>query len=180
MKNNRLLANFKKMLFCSIVLIVSSAFAQSDIFEVSRNGSLAELKVLYNKDNTIINKKNEQGYTPLTLACYNGNLEVAAFLIKKVDNLDGNSNYGTPLMAAVYKGHQKIVEILLNNKANPNVQDSQGGTAMHYAVLFKNYEIIKLLTKTNADFNIKNNVEKSAIDFAISFKDKKLNELLNL
>ena len=170
----------KTLVFSCLFLYSTFTFAQSDIFEVSRNGSLEEIKAIYNQDKELVNSKNEQGYTPLTLACYNGNLEVASFLVEKVSDINGNSNYGTPLMAAVYKSYDKIVTVLLKHNANPNIQDSQGGTAMHYAVLFKKYEIIKLLIDADADFNIQNNVKKSALDFAISYKDEKLNELLNI
>ena len=83
-------------------------------------------------------------------------------------------------MAAVYKGNDHLVTVLLKYNANANKQDLQGETAMHYAVLFKKYDIIKLLKEAKADFTIKNNVEKSALDFAISYKDEKLNELLNV
>ena len=169
------------ILFFSFLFLFSSlVFSQSDIFDISRNGTLEEIKAIYNQDKELVNSKNDQGYTPLTLACYKGNLEVAMFLVEKVSDINDNSNYGTPLMAAVYKGYDKIVAELLKHNANPNIQDSQGGTAMHYAVLFKKYEIIKLLLKAGADFNIQNNVKKSALDFAISYKDEKLNKLLNI
>lgn len=176
----KILSFTKMLLICSLFFGASLSFAQEDIFEISRSGSIEDITSLYKNDKASIDKKNEQGYTPLTLACYSGNIEVATFLAEKVENIDGNSNYGTPLMAAVYKNQAEIVEVLLNNNADPNIQDSQGGTAMHYAVLFKNYKIIELLKEADADFTIKNNVKKSAQDFAISYKDKKLNELLNL
>ncbi|RAJ16910.1 hypothetical protein LY08_00686 [Olleya aquimaris] len=170
----------KALLFSTLLMCSLFSYAQTDIFEVSRNGTLEDIEAIYKQDQQSINKKNDQGYTPLTLACYNGNVAVANFLAGKVDDINGNSNYGTPLMAAVYKGYTKIVAILLQHDANPNIQDKQGGTAMHYAVLFKKYDIIKLLVDADADFNIKNNANKSALDFAISYKDETLNELLNL
>lgn len=170
----------KSLLFSVLLLCSLIGYAQSDIFEVSRNGSLEEIQAIYNQDKSLIDSKNDKGYTPLTLACYNGNLEVANFLVEKVSDINGNSNYGTPLMAAVYKGYDKIVAVLLQHNANPNIQDAQGGTAMHYAVLFKKYDIVKLLVEADADFNIQNNVKKSALDFAISYNDENLNKLLNI
>ena len=172
---------FKTFLFSC--LFSYSAFSQLvsfDVFDVCRKGTLEEIKEIYKKNNELINCTNEQGYSPLTLACYNGNIAVASFLAERVSDIDGNSKYGTPLMAAVYKGNDHLVSVLLKYNANPNKQDLQGETAMHYAVLFKKYDIIKLLKEAKADFTIKNNVEKSALDFAISYKDEKLNELLNV
>lgn len=179
-KISSILSITKAKMFGCLFLFSILTFSQSDIFEISRNGSLEEIEAIYKLDKESINLKNEQGYMPLTLACYNGNLEVATFLVDKVLDINGNSDFGTPLMAAVYKGYDNIVEILLKYKADPNIQDSQGGTAMHYAVLFRKYKIIELLVEAGADFNIENDVKKSALDFAISYKDEKLNKLLNI
>ncbi|WP_370215048.1 ankyrin repeat domain-containing protein [Mesoflavibacter profundi] len=177
---------FKTNYLIRTTLIISCLFfnynvySQTDIFEISRTGSIEDIETLYSKDKNLINQKNEQGYTPLTIACYNGNSNVALFLADKVEDINGNSKFGTPLMAATYKGYDNIVKILLDNNAKTNLQDSQGATAMHYAVLFRNYKIIELLVNSNADFSIKNNVGKSAMDFAISYNDDTLNKLLNI
>ena len=177
---------FKTNYLIRATLIISCLFfnynvySQTDIFEISRTGSIEDIETLYSKDKNLINQKNEQGYTPLTIACYNGNSNVALFLADKVEDINGNSKFGTPLMAATYKGYDKIVKILLDNNAKTNLQDSQGATAMHYAVLFRSYKIIELLINSNADFSIKNNVGKSAMDFAISYNDDTLNKLLNI
>ncbi len=43
----------------------STTFAQKDVFAVSRNGSLLELKELIKSDIDCINKINENGYSTL-------------------------------------------------------------------------------------------------------------------
>ena len=57
----------------------------------------------------IINKTSKEGYSALTLACYYGREEHVIFLVDRVQNINGISKYGTPLMAAVVKGNSKIV-----------------------------------------------------------------------
>ena len=114
------------------------------------------------------------------MACYHGNYDVVKFLVNKVEDINANSDRGTPLMAAVFKKELSIVELLLKNNANPNIKDINGSTAMHYATMFKNYEIIKLLVDADSDFTIKDNNGKSALDFAKAYKDNKLNSILNL
>jgi len=163
------------LLFLPVLL-----YSQNDIFEVSRTGSLEDIAKLYEHDNNVINTKNENGYSVLTLACYSKNVEVVSFLIDKVKDINGNSIYGTPLMAATYKGSAEIVALLLNNNALTNIQDKNGETAAHLAVMFKKLEIIKLLVEADADFKIKNNKEKSPIDYAKMYNQKEINELLKL
>jgi len=143
-----------------------------NIFDVSRNGTVDELKKIYNNDPKSIYSKNENGYSPLTLACYNGNYDVVLFLVNKLDSIDVKSDYGSPLMAAVVKGETKIVSLLIENNANLNLTDKNGTTALHYAVMFRNYDIIKLLLEADADFNLKDNRNQSALDYALIFKDQ--------
>ncbi len=159
---------------------VCNLTAQNDVFDISRKGTLEAINKLYKANPSVINTTNEEGYSPLTLACYNGNTPIVEFLIDKVETIDGNSKFGTPLMAAVVKGNKEITHLLLKNKANPNIKDNKGTTAAHYAVMFKNYDIIKLLVEAKADFNVKDQNDKSPLDYAIMFKDDKINELLKL
>ncbi|MCR4953843.1 MAG: ankyrin repeat domain-containing protein [Treponema sp.] len=51
----------------------------------------------------------------------------------------------TPLHIACSKNHLAITEFLLDNKANPDVQDNDGYTPLHNAVRFGNPEIVDLL-----------------------------------
>lgn len=170
----------KLLLLLVVTLSCTSLFAQKDIFDISRSGTIEELEQLYKETPEIINTKNEVGYTPLILACYSGNEEAVSFLMNKVDNIDGTSTYGTPLMAAVFKGYIKIVSMLLKQGANPNVADNKGTTAAHYAVLLKNYNIVEQLVRAKANFDLKDNVGKSALDYAKTFNDEKLNKILQL
>jgi len=47
------------------LFVFSTTFAQKDVFAVSRNGSLLELKELIKSDIDCINKINENGYSTL-------------------------------------------------------------------------------------------------------------------
>lgn len=154
--------------------------SQNDVFEMSRHGSVEQLEKLYHANPELIMSKNDGGFTPLTLACYNGNLEVVKFLVSKLDDINVVSKFGTPLMAATYKGHTNIVQILLEHKANTDLQDDKGETVAHYAVFFKKYDIIKLLVRAKANFRIKNARNQTAIDYAKMNNDEKINNLLNL
>jgi ankyrin repeat protein len=164
-----------------ILFLVLSFFLQlqaQDVFQIARNGTVAEMKALSDKNPKVINEVSPEGYTPLILAVYNNNVEVAEFLIEKGADVNGNSKMGTPLMAAVVKNNQKCVEILLKNKADVSISDANGSTALHYAVMFKQEILIKLLIENKADINQKDQRNLSPLDYAMMTKDEKILNLL--
>ena len=153
--------------------------AQQDIFEIARSGTVDELqKILQNQPNSI-HSVNKDGYSLLTLATYRGNNKVAVFLIEKGADINGKSNYGTPLMAAIVKGNKEIAEVLVKHNADVSMTDASGNSALIYAVLFKQYDLIPLLLKAKADVHAKDIRGNSSLDYAKISGDEKLVELLN-
>ncbi|MDR2934106.1 MAG: ankyrin repeat domain-containing protein [Rickettsiales bacterium] len=63
----------------------------------------------------------------------------------------------TPLMIAAAEGHEEIVDILVEHKANPNAQNAFGRTALQYATRYNFYSIAESLLKAGANPNIKSN-----------------------
>ena len=159
------------------LFIFQSGFSQIDIFDIARNGNVDELKKTMKQNPDIINSLNEQGFSPLILASYRGNVAMAIFLIKNVKDINGNSPMGTPLMAAVVKGNVEIVQALLENNANPNLTDAHGTTALIYAVQFKNVAIIKLLLNHKADKLKIDDKGKTAFEYAVFSNN---DEIINL
>jgi ankyrin repeat protein len=167
----------------SLFLSFSAMSAQEkaiSIFDIARSGTVAEVKDLMKQDPDIINKTNESGFSPLILACYRGNMEVADFLMDKVKDINYNSSMGTALMAVVYKGDLTLTQKLLDNKSDINTADSQGTTPLIFASKLGNIEMVKLLVKNKADKNIKDKQGNTAFDYAVLSKITKLiNELKN-
>ncbi|MGH1384134.1 ankyrin repeat domain-containing protein [Kordia sp.] len=166
--------------FITILFLVSIAVcqAQQDVFHVARNGSKAEMAEIYKKSPAMINSKNDAGYTPFLLACYNGNAEVVEFLVEKVENINGVSTYGTPLMAAVYKKDETIIDILLKNNVDVNKANDSGTTALHFATLFNNTSIAEKLIHAGAKANKKDGSGKTALDYAINYNNQKIITLI--
>ena len=157
-----------------VLFFFQTGFSQMDVFDVARKGTIKDLKVLIQQNPDCINSVNQEGYSPLILASYKGNNEVAFFLIKKVKDINGSSSMGTPLMAAVVKGNKDIVKALLRHNANPNISDPSGTTALMYATIFKQYEIVEMILSAAAQRDLKDIRGKSAVDYAEISNDEKL------
>ena len=152
----------------ALLLFSCQIFAQPlNVFDVARRGTVTEAKVLLKSDSQIFNTTNAEGFSPLTLACYKGNNEVAKFLIDNGSDINKQSPMGTPLMAAVVKGNLEISKFLLDKKADPNLADANQTTALIYAVQFKNIDITKLLLEYKADVSHKDNNGKTAFEYAV-------------
>jgi ankyrin repeat protein len=75
---------------------------------------------------------------------------------KRLANI--SNKYGlTPLLAATYHNHNKIVELLLDAGANPNNKNNDDETPLLWAAEFNYCQIVKLLLAAGADPNKKNN-----------------------
>jgi hypothetical protein len=171
----------KKLIFIICLSLISTlAFAQEklNVFDVARKGTLEQAKELYKLDPKAFFITNDDGYSPLTLACYRGNNEVAKYMIENGCDINGFSKMGTPLMAAIFKGNNEIAKMLIAKKASIEIADANGTTALIYATNFKNYEIVHLLILAGADYNKKDSRGSSALDYAIVMDDDKLIETL--
>ncbi|OIQ17692.1 MAG: hypothetical protein BM557_08370 [Flavobacterium sp. MedPE-SWcel] len=151
---------------------------EKDVFDVARHGTVTEMKQLQAEDKDCINKISKMGFSPLILACYRGNVEVAQYLAENVKDINYKSQSGTALAAVAVKGDVKIAKILLENKADPNIADRAGITPLVYAVQFENKALVKLLLKYKADKKHKDKDGKTPLDHAGFTKNEEIINLL--
>ncbi len=168
---------FNYLYVIGCLAVSSLAFAQQNIFDVARFGTIEDVKALMEINIDTINSIEKSGYSPLTLACYRGNNNVAMFLVENVCNVNVGSENGTSLMAATYKNREILVKYLLDFGADPNIADANGTTPIHYAVIMQNINIIKLLVKADADFTLKDGSGKTAKEYAEMSQNETIIEL---
>ncbi|WP_338408110.1 ankyrin repeat domain-containing protein [uncultured Flavobacterium sp.] len=169
----------KKKCLLVLLLAINVVFSQNNsCFDVARKGSLSEIKLLFDKDKSIVNAVDDNGSSMLILACYRGNQEVATFLINNQADLNYVSKNGTALMACVMKNQFQLVDELFNKSVNLDLTDANGITALMLAVQFKNVEMVKKLVKTGASKEIKCKQNKTAFEYAVFSNNEEIINLL--
>ena len=124
---------------------------------------------------------DELGTPVLSLAVRERHVEMVKTLIKEGAALDIASkdrNY-TALMDAAQIGEVEIAKILLEHKANPNIQSKDGQTALILAVGRQDVGIIEMLLENHSDYNLKDSMGMSSLDYANLFRNEEILRLFN-
>ncbi len=168
------------ILVLGIVLssLLSAQEKAKSIYDIARSGTVAEVKELMKQNPDIINQINENGFSPLILACYRGNTEVAKYLIDHVKDVNYKSRQGTALSGLSVKYNKDLVTYLLNKNADPNIADETGSTPLFWAVKFGNKELAELLLKNKADKSIKDSQGMTPFEYALQTNNKDIINLL--
>ncbi|MEO1624133.1 MAG: ankyrin repeat domain-containing protein [Bacteroidota bacterium] len=75
-----------------------------DFFQLLREGLHEQVEAAITANPDVINQKDQRGFTPLILACYNDNLGLARLLLDRGANVDAVDAKGnTALMGVVFK-----------------------------------------------------------------------------
>ncbi|KAK7891351.1 hypothetical protein WMY93_023314 [Mugilogobius chulae] len=100
---------------------------------------------------------------------------------------ESNERGETPLMVACMSSHSdqqsvskdKLVKYLLDNKADPNIQDKAGRSALMHACIHRaGHEVVELLLSNGADPSLEDRTGASALVYAINADDKETLKLL--
>ncbi|QJD94490.1 ankyrin repeat domain-containing protein [Mucilaginibacter robiniae] len=129
-----------------------------DIFEASAAGKFDMVAYLVYSNPELVNQHNDEGFTPLALACYFGHYEVARYLAFKGADVNQALDNGLdihPIHLAVAAKHTDIVHMLIEHNVQLNVQQSSGITPLHYAAKNGDPEMLAMLLENGADLHIK-------------------------
>ena len=121
-------------------------------------------KALLNASKIDLNTLNVMGESPLMLASLQGELELAAQMVKK--GADVNKTGWTPLHYAASKGHLSVITLLLENHAYIDAESPNGTTPLMMASMYGSPEAVNLLLGEGADPLLKNQQGLTALQFA--------------
>jgi ankyrin repeat protein len=164
-----------------VIEFLSDKTGSLNIFEASVTGKTNQIVRHLARDPLLVNAYACDGFQPLGLTCLWGHYETAEYLIKagaQINTPSHNSLSVAPIQSAAAAGHVKIVMLLLNNNANPNVRDNNGGTPLHSAAQNGNAQMIRSLLFNGADLTIRSHTGKMPIDLAIEAENVEATALL--
>jgi ankyrin repeat protein len=140
-----------------------------NLFEASAAGKFDVVAHLVYTHPDAVNFYAEDGFTPLGLACYFGQYEVARYLVLKGADVNLPSNNGFkvyPLHSAAAGNFTQIARMLIENNAQVNVKQEAGVTPLHSAAQNGNIDLLILLLEHGADVNIRMEGGKLPADLA--------------
>ena len=140
-----------------------------NLFEAVAAGKYEVVSKLVRKYPEAVNYYAEDGFTPLGLACYFGQYEIAKHLVIQDADINMASINGFnifPIHSAAAGDHTNIAELLIECGANVNVKQASGVTPLHSAAQNGNVDILILLLESGADTAIKMDGGKRACDLA--------------
>jgi ankyrin repeat protein len=113
------------------------------------------LNYLGKEAEAIVNKANDQGQTPLSIAASGGNKQLVTLLMQHGarNSLNLPDSQGmTPLMVAIPKANVELISFLLEEDASSTIHlsCSNGVTALYIAAYCNKPEIVQLLLKYGA------------------------------
>jgi len=123
-----------------------------DVFETAALGALEALIERCEEDSSRVSAYAEDGWTPLHLAAFFGNVEIAKELLRRHAVVDARSRSGqvTPLQSACAGDHTLVASLLIAAGADVHAKQDSGHTALDSARRNGNAEIVQLLEAAGA------------------------------
>jgi ankyrin repeat protein len=100
------------------------------LMQAALSGELPTVEYLVSRKAQV----NKTGWTALHYAAANGHEKVVRYLLEQHAYIDAESpNRSTPLMMAARQAHPTVVQLLVEEGADPTVRSDSGWTAARYA-----------------------------------------------
>ena len=151
------------------------------IFEASATGKINQVIRLLARDPQLVNAYADDGFQALGLASFFGHYDTAEYLAMAgapINSTSRNKLNAAPLHSAAAGGHFKVVQMLLEHDADPNIREEGGYTPLHAAAQNGDVDTIRALLLGGADLTIKSEDGKTPLDIAMDANHEKAAALL--
>ena len=163
-----------------IVALLRQAAGDLDIFEAATLGDIPRLRTLLATDHDLVKAQSSDGFTPLHLACFFGQVEAAELLVRQGAEVNAVSPSRIAVIhSAAASRNAALVKLVLQAGANPNLQQQGGYTALHEAAMHNSVERAQALLDAGADLAIRTDEGLTAAEMAEQKGSKNVLELLN-
>ena len=122
-----------------------------------KSGDIKVVQELLKDKSININARDEEGWSPLLQASYDGHKEIIELLLDHKADINIQNRFGdTALIWASAIGSKEIVKLLLDYGADINIQNNDGRTALLLASRMREYEgckeVIELLLTCQKEY----------------------------
>ena len=146
----------KLTLLSYFVLIISLNINGQEIFDVIKANDLAKVKILIEKDPSLLLLSDAGGNTPLLLSVINGSTQIVEYILSKGVDINAKDNRGfTPLHYSCQYNYENIAKLLIDKGAGINIMENRGLTPIFLAARNGNLNLVKMLVDKGADPNAK-------------------------
>lgn len=153
-----------------VVPVLLDTGLELDLFEAAAVGDPDRVSAIVASQPEAVHAVNPDGFTPLGLAAFFGQEEVAQRLLAggaDVNQVMESANRNTALDAAVASGHPEVVRILLEGDADVECRALGGYTPLLKAAFGGDIGLVRLLLDHGADPQATTDEGRMALDIAI-------------
>ena len=105
-----------------------------------------------------------EGFTPLLLAAYNGNIQAVNALIKRKVNINAYIKDGdNALHFAAYNDYEEIAKVLIKAGIDINLKGYEDRVPITLAITEDSMKVFRVIYKENPDMYIENDVKRTPI-----------------
>lgn len=139
------------ILVIAVFLFAAAAAQAQEIFAAVKNNDLEKIKVLIEKDASLVNIKDEAGNTPLHNAVIIGSGEIIELLLSRGADINAqNTQLNTPLHEAIQNRKENTAALLIGKGADLGKTNVHKQTPLHRAASLNQKKTGKMLIDRGA------------------------------
>lgn len=180
MKNNHYVMLNLFLFGICLFLSTVNLFA-GEIHQAAASGDLDKVKALLKADATLVNARDENGSTPLHMACLRYKVAVANYLLDNGADVNARNKWEqTPLHGAngVFGQDYDLIKRMIEIGADVNAKGDRGDTPLHWAIARGNLKVAKLLIDSGTDLNAYDEAFGTLVHHAIAMNHQDITQLL--